>query len=51
LADEILQLKNENAELYKTNASNAQRIVSLIDEAQALQEKVKHLEKEYFGLI
>jgi hypothetical protein len=50
LAEEIAQLKRENADLYKTNASNAQRIVTLIDDVQAMQEKVKNLEKEYFGL-
>ena len=43
LQKEVIQLKEERSELYKTNAGNAQRVLTLMDDAKANENTINTL--------
>ncbi|KAH6595567.1 hypothetical protein BASA61_003758 [Batrachochytrium salamandrivorans] len=43
LENQVMELKDERNNLYKTNASSSQRVLSLIDASHANEEKLKSL--------
>lgn len=47
---QLAALKDERMDLYKTQASNAQRLLELSDKVRGLEERVKELEVEYVSL-
>jgi hypothetical protein len=51
LTAENANLKAEQTELYKSNASNAQRILNLLDVDQLQKAKIQNLEEKFPFLI
>lgn len=50
LKAELNTIKKEQAELYKTNATNSQRVLSLLDNTQAQASRISSLEQSVFEL-
>jgi cell division septum initiation protein DivIVA len=47
LTNQILELKQENSDLYKSNATSAQRILGLLDTSKENHDRIVLLEKEF----